>query len=183
MVATTGAQLLPAEAVSALRAHLLPLAYVLTPNIPEAELLASEEEPVEIRRIEDLENLARRLAALGPKWVLVKGGHAPFKKDGSIATDRTEREIVVDVLLGPGLNGSVTRIESPYIESRNTHGTGCSLASAIAANLAKGMENVPAAVRTACAYIEAGIRTAPGYGKGHGPLNHFHSSYMLPFSP
>jgi hydroxymethylpyrimidine kinase/phosphomethylpyrimidine kinase len=180
MVATTGAQLLPTEAVSALRAHLLPLTYVLTPNIPEAKLLAGEE-LVEIRRVEDLENLARRLVALGPKWVLVKGGHAPFKRDGSIATDPSERNIVVDVLLGP--SNEMTRIESPYIESRNTHGTGCSLASAIAANLAKGIENVPAAVRAACAYIEAGIRTAPGYGKGHGPLNHFHSNYMLPFAP
>jgi hydroxymethylpyrimidine kinase/phosphomethylpyrimidine kinase len=182
MVATTGAQLLPTEAVSELRALLLPLTFVLTPNIPEAKLLLtnSGETPGAIQRIEDLEDLGRRLRALGPKWVLVKGGHSPFKKDGTAAASPEQREIVIDVLLGP--NGEATRIESPYLDSRNTHGTGCSLAAAIAANLAQGLETV-AAVRAACRYIEAGIRTAPGYGKGHGPLNHFHSTYMLPFSP
>ncbi|KAI0392305.1 Rapamycin-insensitive companion of mTOR, N-term-domain-containing protein [Xylariaceae sp. FL0594] len=187
MVATTGARLLPSEAVHELREHLLPLTYILTPNIPEAKLLAAssdgDDQPsVEIRTIVDLEHLARRLALLGPKWVLVKGGHAPFKKDGTIAVSPLEREVVVDVLVGPGPGGQVTRIESPYIESRNTHGTGCSLASAIAANLAKGFAVIEA-VRNGCAYVEAGIRTAPGLGKGHGPLNHFHSSYMLPFTP
>ncbi|KAJ8123590.1 hypothetical protein ONZ43_g499 [Nemania bipapillata] len=182
MVATTGAQLLPAEAVSELRALLLPLTFVLTPNIPEAKLLLTNNGEVlgDVQRIEDLEDLAKQLRALGPRWVLVKGGHAPFKKDGTVATSPEQREVVVDVLLGP--DGVPTRIESPYVDSRNTHGTGCSLAAAIAANLSKGLETVDA-VRAACRYVEAGIRTAPGYGKGHGPLNHFHSTYMLPFSP
>ncbi|KAI1180290.1 Phosphomethylpyrimidine kinase-domain-containing protein [Nemania sp. FL0916] len=182
MVATTGAQLLPAKAVSELRTLLLPLTFVLTPNVPEAQLLVTPDDGVrgEIQRVEDLEDLARQLRALGPTWVLVKGGHVPFTRDGVAATSSEQREIVVDVLLGP--DGDATRIESPYVDSKNTHGTGCSLASAIAANLARGLETVDA-VRAACRYVEAGIRTAPGYGKGHGPLNHFHSNYMLPFAP
>ncbi|KAI1167908.1 Phosphomethylpyrimidine kinase-domain-containing protein [Nemania serpens] len=182
MVSTTGAQLLPANAVNELRTLLLPLTFILTPNVPEAQLLLSNhgEPRRDIQRIEDLEDLARQLRVLGPTWVLVKGGHAPFQKDGTAATSPEQREIVVDVLVGP--NGDVTRVESPYIDSKNTHGTGCSLASAIAANLARGLETVDA-VRSACRYIEVAIRTAPGYGSGHGPLNHFHSTYTLPFSP
>ncbi|KAI0550263.1 Phosphomethylpyrimidine kinase-domain-containing protein [Xylaria curta] len=182
MVATTGAQLLPAKAVNELRTLLLPLTFILTPNVPEAKLLLANagQTPRDIQRIEDLEEVARWLWALGPKWVLVKGGHVPFKKDGTAATSPEQREIVIDVLVGP--EGNAIRIESPYVDSKNTHGTGCSLASAIAANLASGLKTVDA-VRAACRYIEAAIRTAPGYGKGHGPLNHFHSTYMLPFAP
>ncbi|GAW22403.1 hypothetical protein ANO14919_119400 [Xylariales sp. No.14919] len=182
MVATTGAQLLPAEAVNELRTVLLPLTFILTPNIPEAKLLLTNSGKVvaDVRCIEDLDRLARQLRALGPQWVLVKGGHVPFKKDGTAATIPGERELVVNVLLGP--DGNMIRVESPYANSKNTHGTGCSLAAAIAANLAKGVDTVDA-VHAACRYIEAAIRTAPGYGKGHGPLNHFHSTYMLPFAP
>ncbi|KAI8634900.1 Rapamycin-insensitive companion of mTOR, N-term-domain-containing protein [Xylariaceae sp. FL1651] len=182
MVATSGAELLPTKAVSELRTLLLPQTFILTPNVPEAKLLLtnSGKESFDVRRIEDLESLARQLRELGASWVLVKGGHVPFRKDGTVATSSEQREIIVDVLVGE--NGEATRIESPYVESQNTHGTGCSLASAIAANLARGLETVEA-VRAACRYIEAGIRTAPGYGHGHGPLNHFHSTYMLPFAP
>ncbi len=182
MVATTGAQLLPAKAVTELRTLLLPLTFILTPNIPEAKLLLTNagEAAGDVRRPEDLEDLARKLCALGPRWVLVKGGHVPFKKNGIAAASPEERDIVVDVLLGP--DGDVTRIESPHVDSRNTHGTGCSLAAAIAANLSMEMPTVEA-VRAACRYVEAAIRTAPGYGRGHGPLNHFHSTYMLPFAP
>ncbi|KAI0200485.1 Rapamycin-insensitive companion of mTOR, N-term-domain-containing protein [Astrocystis sublimbata] len=182
MVATTGAQLLPTQAVEELRTLLLPMAFILTPNIPEAKLLLanSGDAAQDVRRIEDLETLASRLQMLGPRWVLVKGGHSPFKKDGTTATLPEERERIVDVLVGP--YGQPIRIESPYVDSKNTHGTGCSLASAIAANLARGLDVVDA-VRAACRYIEAAIRTAPGYGKGHGPLGHFHSTYMLPFAP
>ncbi|KAI2639848.1 Phosphomethylpyrimidine kinase-domain-containing protein [Hypomontagnella submonticulosa] len=181
MVATTGAKLLPSQAVNELRTLLLPQTFILTPNIPEAKLLISDSgnEPVNIQRVEDLEVIARKVLELGPKWVLIKGGHVPFKKDGSIAVNPEERELVVDLLFG---EGHATRIESPYIDSRNTHGTGCSLASAIASNLSRGLKPVEA-VRAACRYIEAGIRTAPGYGKGNGPLNHFHSILTLPFSP
>ncbi|KAI1432739.1 Phosphomethylpyrimidine kinase-domain-containing protein [Xylaria sp. CBS 124048] len=181
MIATTGAQLLPSEAIDDLRTLLLPVTFILTPNVPEAVLLlANGRQPEEIRLVEDLEELARGLQKLGPKWVLVKGGHVPFTKDGVAATTPEEREIVIDVLIGP--EGNVTRIKSPYLETRNTHGTGCSLASAIAANLAKGLDTIDA-VRAACRYIQAAIRSAPGYGGGHGPLNHFHSTSMMPFAP
>ncbi|KAI0486909.1 Phosphomethylpyrimidine kinase-domain-containing protein [Xylaria cf. heliscus] len=187
MVATTGARLLPAEAVDELRTLLLPLTFIVTPNIPEANLLLAHDGGGEgaprrrdVRCVEDAEDLARRLRALGPTWVLVKGGHVPFRRDGTAAAAPGQREIIVDVLLGP--EGHPIRIETPYVDSKNTHGTGCSLASAIAANLARGLDTVDA-VRAACHYVEAAIRTAPGYGKGHGPLNHFHSTYMLPFAP
>ncbi|KAI0526669.1 Rapamycin-insensitive companion of mTOR, N-term-domain-containing protein [Xylaria bambusicola] len=182
MVATTGAQLLPENAVTELRTLLLPLAFILTPNVPEAKLLLANSGAMigDISRPEDLENLARKLRTLGPRWVLVKGGHVPFTKEGVAAMSNAEKEIVVDVLLGP--DGNVTRIESPYLQSKNTHGTGCSLAAAIAANLAMGLEPHDA-VRAACRFVEAGIRSAPGFGRGNGPLNHFHSTYMLPFTP
>ncbi|KAI0901791.1 Phosphomethylpyrimidine kinase-domain-containing protein [Annulohypoxylon nitens] len=181
MVATTGAQLLPSKAVNELRTLLLPRTYILTPNIPEAQLLLSDggKEIIDIRHVEDLEVIARKILELGPKWVLIKGGHIPFKKDGSVAATPEERELVVDLLFG---EGKATRIESPYIESKNTHGTGCSLASAIASNLSRGLEPVES-VRAACRYVEAGIKSAPGYGKGNGPINHFHSTLTLPFSP
>lgn len=181
MVATTGAVLLPPEAVKHMRTLLLPQTFLVTPNIPEAKLLLSDagNEPVEINKIEDLEQLARETQKLGPKWILIKGGHVPFKRDGTIAKDTEDKELVVDVLFG---QGQITRFVSPYQKSRNTHGTGCSLASAIASNIARGLEPIEA-VRAASRYIEAGIRTAPDFGQGNGPLNHFHSVYTLPFTP
>ncbi|KAL6859307.1 Phosphomethylpyrimidine kinase domain-containing protein [Trichoderma novae-zelandiae] len=182
MVSTSGAQLLPHEAIAQLTQHLLPHTTVLTPNIPEATLLLSQNglETGEIKSVSDVETMGRKIQELGPKWVLVKGGHMPFRRDLTVAKTKEEREVVVDVLIGP--EGRIVRIESPYQESTSTHGTGCSLASAIAARLAQGAD-VPAAVRGACRYIEAGIKTAPKIGHGHGPLDHFHSTYTLPFSP
>ncbi|KXX79814.1 putative hydroxymethylpyrimidine/phosphomethylpyrimidine kinase 2 [Madurella mycetomatis] len=185
MISTTGAQLLPPQALRVLRDRLLPLATILTPNIPEARLLLADAGrrhfPVECA--DDLEAMAKEMVrALGVKWVLVKGGHCPFRRgDGKVAGDG-EGEIVVDVLAGGDNGDEVVRVQTDFCRSRNTHGTGCSLASAIASNLAKGMD-VPAAVRAACRYVEAGIKTAPGLGEGNGPLNHFHSVYTLPFSP
>ncbi|KAH8781471.1 Phosphomethylpyrimidine kinase-domain-containing protein [Diaporthe sp. PMI_573] len=186
MVATTGAELLPSSALRELRERLLPRATVLTPNIPEARLLLADAGLSELLpddgaiSVADLEAAGEALLSLGPQWVLVKGGHAPLRRgDLSAATTDAERELVVDVLCGK--DGAV-RIETQYQASRNTHGTGCSLASAIASNLAKGMP-VPQAVKAACRYIQAGIQTAPGLGSGNGPLNHFHSTYTLPFSP
>ncbi|KAI1636675.1 hypothetical protein F4809DRAFT_650338 [Biscogniauxia mediterranea] len=181
MVTTTGTQLLPSIAVEGLRTLLLPQTFIVTPNVPEAKLLLSEsgKGPIDIQRIEDLELIARRVQELGPRWVLIKGGHVPFKKDGTTANSPEESKIVVDVLVG---EETITRIESPYVDSKNTHGTGCSLASAIASNLSMGYKPVDA-VRAACRYVEAGIKTAPGYGQGNGPINHFHSTYTLPFAP
>ncbi|EEU39103.1 uncharacterized protein NECHADRAFT_94485 [Fusarium vanettenii 77-13-4] len=178
MVSTSGATLLPNEAVQHLCKHLLPHTTVLTPNIPEAFLILSQngQSAPEVRNVDDLEAVARSIQALGPKWVLVKGGHVPMKEDLTVATTEEERKFVVDVLVGG--DNEVVRVQSPYQASTSTHGTG----SAIASNLAKGLD-APKAVRSACRYIEAAIRTAPGLGKGHGPLNHFHSTYTLPFAP
>lgn len=127
MVSTSGSQLLHQEAVRELRELLLPHATVLTPNVPEAKLLLSNagtrfNDP---QNVDDLVDLAKAVQSLGPKFVLVKGGHLPFKKDGTIASTDGERELMVDILYG---EGQVTKIETKYQKSKNTHGTGCSLA-------------------------------------------------------
>jgi hydroxymethylpyrimidine/phosphomethylpyrimidine kinase len=154
MVAKGGASLLDPTATGALRQYLLPLAAIITPNAPEAaELLGA---PVD--SLKRLESAAQALAKLGPKAVLVKGGH--------VAGD-----IVRDVLCA---DGKLEVFDSPRIETSSTHGTGCTLASAIAAGLAQGLSMRDAVIR-ARAYVREAIRTAPGFGKGHGPLNHAHT--------
>jgi hydroxymethylpyrimidine/phosphomethylpyrimidine kinase len=127
MVSTSGSQLLPSEALDALRTKLLPMATILTPNLPEARLLLADSGHafITVEKVSDLEDIARLVRNAGPEWVLVKGGHCPFRKDGVVAKSPEEKEIVVDMLCG---GDEVVRIETPYHESRNTHGTGCSLA-------------------------------------------------------
>ncbi|OIW34117.1 hypothetical protein CONLIGDRAFT_652470 [Coniochaeta ligniaria NRRL 30616] len=184
MVATTGAKLLPTEALIAMREKLLPLTTIVTPNWPEACLMwkeytgASEEQQLP-ENVGEFEAFVEKFAAIVPEWVLVKGGHCPFTRDGKAAKTEEQKEVVVDLLYR---RGAMIKFESPYQSSRHTHGTGCSLASAIACHLAQG-KSVPEAVTLASRYIEAAIRTAPGLGKGSGPLNHFHSTYTLPFAP
>lgn len=151
MVAKGGHRLLLTEAEAALRDVLLPMAALVTPNLPEAEVLAG----FPMRDEADMRRAAEALARLGARAVLMKGGHL----DG----DR-----VVDLLFH---DGRFERFEDARIESRSTHGTGCTLASAIAAGLAQGMP-LPAAVARARLYVRRAIETAPGYGQGHGPLNH-----------
>lgn len=137
MVATTGAELLPPEALQELRERFLPLATVVTPNIPEARLLLSDAglPGLPLESAADLEDMARSLYSLGSEWVLVKGGHAPFRRDYSIARTDEERQIIVDVLYGK--DGAV-RFETDYQPSRNTHGTGCSLACECPTELSPG---------------------------------------------
>ena len=127
MVATSGSQLLAQESVRELREHLLPLTTILTPNVPEAKLLLADAQipTKDLKSIDDLVDIAKSVQTLGPKYVLVKGGHLPFKKDGSVAETEEEKALVVDVLFG---DGQVTRIETAYQTTKNTHGTGCSLA-------------------------------------------------------
>ncbi|TAQ83709.1 hypothetical protein B7494_g7965 [Chlorociboria aeruginascens] len=178
MISTSGYPLLPQNAIRGLRKHLLPHTTVLTPNVPEAKLILSEAgiDVIEPKSIDGLIDIAKSLQSLGPKYVLVKGGHLPFRKDGIVAEQDSERELVIDILYGDGV---VTKVETSYHSSKNTHGTGCSLASS---SLANGMKVVPA-VKAACRYVEAGIRTATKIGHGNGPINHFHSTYTLPFAP
>ena len=127
MVSTSGAQLLPNDAVLNLRTRLLPLTTILTPNIPEARLLLknAELEAPETKSLDDIVNIARTLQSLGPRYVLVKGGHLPLTKDGRISTKDADHHTVVDVLYD-GRQALV--YETDYQSSKNTHGTGCSLA-------------------------------------------------------
>jgi len=145
MIATTGASLLPVEAVNALRTRLLPHATIVTPNVPEALKLLSglpyssaTDEPTipqVVQSVADLEILARTIARrLGPQWVLVKGGHCPFRKDETVAKEEEEKELVVDVLVGRKQRNEkdeelvVMKVETEYCRTKDTHGTGCSLA-------------------------------------------------------
>lgn len=198
-MSTSGSHLLPEDAIRVMREQLLPLATILTPNVPEAMLLLSDagiraEAPTSV---DDLVNIAKTVQSLGPEFVLLKGGHLPLQINGTMASVEAEKEMVVDVLYGAG---AYTLIESVYQKSKNTHGTGCSLAcefkhpsistpghnltppAAIASNIANGFD-INRAVKAACRYVEAGIRTAKDMGAGNGPINHFHSVYTLPFAP
>ncbi|KAF1982236.1 thiamine biosynthesis protein-like protein (Thi-4) [Aulographum hederae CBS 113979] len=186
MVSTSGHQLLPQPAVLNLVNTLLPHATLLTPNLPEARLLLqTASKPISSdspESVDDLKVIAKDIRKLGPKYVLLKGGHLPLTRGHRAAKTEEEKAVVVNVLAGPG-DQEVEIFETEYLRSENTHGTGCSLASAIASNLALG-KTMRQAVNDAILYVEAGIKTAPtDIGKGSGPINHFHSTYTLPFAP
>ncbi|KAM0694707.1 hypothetical protein Q7P36_005063 [Cladosporium allicinum] len=181
MVSTSGSQLLAEAATKTLIHELLPVAYLVTPNIPEANLIMREAGKPEsdVLDLDGLKKLAAAILEMGPEYVLLKGGHLPLTKTGKVAQSDDEKEIVANVLVGR--NGTVEVVEVPFQTSKNTHGTGCSLASAIACNLANDSD-VKRAVRSACRYVEAAIKTSPDLGRGSGPINHFHSLQVLPFS-
>ena len=149
-VSKHGDSLLSDGTVTALRDRLLPLATMVTPNLPEAELLAG----FPIRDEADMLRAARVIGALGPRWVLVKGGHLPGPP--------------VDLLVS---ETQVIRCPGPRIDSRHTHGTGCTLASAIAAELALGAD-VPGAVAAAREYVTGAIAGGFPLGAGIGPVDH-----------
>ncbi|OAP60274.1 phosphomethylpyrimidine kinase [Fonsecaea erecta] len=188
MVATSGAQLLPGDAVKNLRKRLLPMSTLVTPNIPEATLLLRDADvryksPMDL---DDLKALAKMVYELGPQAVLVKGGHMPLTKDYVKATRDEDKALTVDVLYD---GSGYTVIESQYLTSKNTHGTGCSLASAIAANIAlqksqsQTSPSLATATRLAVHYVTTGIKKADSLiGNGSGPINHFHNVQVLPFS-
>jgi hydroxymethylpyrimidine/phosphomethylpyrimidine kinase len=156
MVAKGGAALLRKEAEVALIQDLLPLAYVVTPNLEEAQVLAD----MTIHNIDDMAQAARRIHAKGPRYVVVKGGH--------LAGPPT------DILFD---GQALQYLEGERIETKSLHGTGCTFASAITAELAKGAE-VTAAVRRAKAYITTAIRLAPPIGHGFGPTHHLGELYL-----
>ncbi|HEX3500796.1 MAG TPA: bifunctional hydroxymethylpyrimidine kinase/phosphomethylpyrimidine kinase [Stellaceae bacterium] len=154
LAATDGTLLLDESALDMLKRLLIPRATVLTPNVPEAEALTG----TALHDIDAMTRAAQALVALGSRYVLVKGGHLPGA-------------LVQDVFVGAG---ETTVLESARIETSSTHGTGCTLASAIAVGLAQGMKPL-AAARRARTYLSEAIRSAPGLGSGHGPLNHMHT--------
>jgi hydroxymethylpyrimidine/phosphomethylpyrimidine kinase len=154
MVATSGDRLLDRDAESALSTELLPICRLITPNIDEAAILVRRP----LHAIEDLDTAAAYLIALGARAALVKGGHL-------------EGDDVVDVLHD---GHEIRRFRRPRLDSRNTHGTGCTLSAAIAARLAQGRPLVRA-VEDALDFVHRAIASAPDLGAGNGPLDHFAS--------
>jgi len=159
MIATSGDRLLATAAVEALRSELIPRALVVTPNLPEAAALTGASLA---RNEQEMEVQAREILALGARNVLIKGGHG----------EGTES---VDLLVG---QGEVIRLSAKRIASRNTHGTGCTLSSAIAARLAKGLD-LAAAAHDAKAYVTTAIAATDQLkvGHGNGPLHHFFAQW------
>lgn len=158
MRAKGGHSLLAEDAAQALIQQLVKGATIVTPNLPEAEVLVGRS----IKTLEDMESSVDALRALGAQAVLLKGGH--LEGDG-----------LVDILI---TQSDVVRFEDARIKTKSTHGTGCTLASAIAVSLANGFP-LSDSVDRARRYVRKAIETAPGLGQGHGPLNHGHT--MTPF--
>lgn len=153
MAAKSGDRLLREEAVTVLRDLLLPLATVVTPNLPEAEILVGRA----LSDADAVRRAAREIVALGPQAVVMKGGHA-------------SGDVVVDILFD---GVSFFEYSAPRIDTSSTHGTGCTFASAIAAGLALGL-SVQQAVAQAKEYVTAALRKAQPIGGGHGPVHHFY---------
>ena len=158
MVAKSGDRLLQVDAIEALRRSLLPLAAVVTPNIPEAEVLAGRA----IHARGDRLAAARAIMELGTQAVVIKGGHS-------------DDDPIVDLLVD---RQGVHEYRAPRIVTSSTHGTGCTFSAALAAALARGRE-LPAAVAEARDYVSRALAGAPGLGHGHGPLNHFASTQVV----
>jgi len=153
MRSKVGVDLLKPKAVNVLKNDLLPLAMVITPNIDEAEILSG----IKIENVEDMKRAALKLKELGPRWVVVKGGHLK-SNDNSI-------DIVFD-------GERYIELKAERIFTENTHGTGCTFSAAICAGLAMGNETMDS-IRSAKNYINGAIANSFDIGKGHGPLNHF----------
>jgi len=152
MVATSGDPLLDKQAERTVRDHLVSLATLVTPNLDEASILVEDE----IDSLSKMEEAGKALVHMGAMAALIKGGHL-------------EEDEIVDVLVMPD---SIRRMSHPKIDSSSTHGTGCTLSSAIVAGLALGRD-VEDAVVVGLDFVQRAIATAPGLGTGHGPLNHF----------
>ncbi len=163
MIAKGGCALMHPDALETLIQEIIPLAYVLTPNIPEAETITG----MKISSIDDMKNAARKIHGMGAANVIIKGGHLESGDADDILFDGRE----------------FRSYKTRRIDTKNTHGTGCTFSSAIAANLAKGLD-LDSAVTEAKEYITMAIEHALPIGKGHGPTNHFYTLYqkagMLP---
>ena len=152
MVAKGGDRLLLEDAVAAMRAELLPRAHMVTPNAPEAEVLSQ----MAVTTVAQMHQAARAILELGPRVVMVKGGHLDGPESIDVVCTR---------------DGDF-EIRMPRLFTRNTHGTGCTLSSAIAANLALGLDD-RTAIERARQYLDGAMKHAPDIGHGHGPLQHF----------
>ncbi len=152
MVATSGDSLLKKEAVDTMKERLIPLATVITPNIPEAEVLTG----LSIRSVKDMNIAAEALMELGAKAVCLKGGHL-------------EADVLTDILVTK--DGDAFAATVSKIDTKHTHGTGCTLASALAAELSKG-ESLEDAFFAAHSFVNEAVKAAPGFGGGNGPLGH-----------
>lgn len=167
MYAKNGCPLMEPESIDTLIREVLPMADVLTPNIPEAERIAR----TKIDSIQDMERAAEIILGFGAKSVLVKGGHAVESAGGAAFGDASG--YATDVLFdGNGFR----RFSAERVNTKNTHGTGCTYSSAIAANLALGLD-LAEAVGRAKEYVTTAIRHSLAIGKGHGPTNHFYDLY------
>jgi hydroxymethylpyrimidine/phosphomethylpyrimidine kinase len=162
MIAKSGAALLAPEAVDALRTKILPLAMLVAPNLPEAEALAGRPVDTTERRLD----AAKAIADLGPRFVLMKGGHAPG-------------DTVVDLLWD---GRELHRFEGTRVTTSSTHGTGCTLSAAITAWLARG-ESVPESVSRAKKFVEGALAAARPVGGGHGPTHHLFAYYPWDETP
>lgn len=156
MVAKGGAPLLESAALEALKTLLIPCASMITPNLPEAELLLGRSIRSDEAHATDMKRAAEELLKLGCAAVLLKGGHGTG-------------DVLTDVLMSH--EGAPLTLSTPRIATRNTHGTGCTFASAIATSLAQ-KQTLNDSVHRAHAYVQAAIRNAPNFGKGNGPLGH-----------
>ena len=165
MVAKSGDALLAADATAALISELLPLATVITPNLPEAGVLLGEPAPESLQAMHGTAERLRQLMGPAQAWVLLKGGHL----EGDMSTD----------LLYDGTD--MIELPGKRIVTRNTHGTGCTLSSSIAALIPQNPD-VPSAVRQAKQWLTAAIASADqlNVGSGHGPVHHFHAMWRAP---
>ncbi len=153
MASTSGSVLADGDVIDILTHRLIPLARMITPNIYEAEILSG----IKINNIKDMGKAAQIMGEMRPGYVLVKGGHSRSNPDDLLYNGRT-----------------MTIFEGERINSKSTHGTGCTLSAAICANMARGMDAVMA-VGEAKKYVEVGINHGPKIGGGHGPIHHFYS--------
>ena len=170
---TSGFDLIDDAALRSLIEKLFPLADIVTPNLPEAERITNQQ----IKSEKDIEKAARKMQSFGARNVLIKGGHRPIAECGMRNADLEENkeqrtknkgQTARDYLF---VGDELHIFEAEFIETNATHGTGCTLASAIAANLALG-KNLVEAVETAKRFVTEAIRTAPNLGRGHSPINH-----------
>lgn len=153
MVAKSGDLLLRPSAIEALIKELIPLSLIITPNINEAKKICN----IEIRNLEDMKECAKSINSLGAKCVIIKGGHMPFENK------------VIDLVY---YNNEFIELVYPYVDTKNTHGTGCTYSAAITANLAKNRDVIKS-IRIARAYVQFAIENNLELGSGYGPLGHF----------